>query len=111
MAGPRPLTERQQAVLLILLARYEETGSSLYGPNQMTPNEIGAKLDLPPARRARGPWAGNMGPAQRVIGTLNGLHNVRGLISHAQRRDGMSGSAYRLTQAGIERASALREAS
>lgn len=111
MAGPRPLTERQKAVLLILLAQYEATGSTLYGPNQMTPNEIGSKLDLPPARRVHGPWAGQMGPAQRVIGTLNGLHSVRGLISHASRRDGLSGSAYRLTLAGIERALALREAS
>lgn len=39
------------------------------------------------------------GPAQRVIGALNGLRK-RGLIDFGSRPDGLSGTAYSLTTKG-----------
>jgi hypothetical protein len=96
MTTHAPLTERQEKVLLVLLA----------DQRPMAPNDIGYALRLPPVYRKRGPWAGMMGPAQRVIGTLFGLWS-RGLIQHAERSDGLSGTAYLLTDAGTRAATAL----
>lgn len=102
VASDRPLTERQQQVLVMLLD--VRNGGGGY---PMTPNEIGSKLDLPSARRIRGPWSGPMAPAQRVIGTLNGL-SAREMVSPRARRDGRSGSAYGLTDAGLSKARELK---
>lgn len=101
----RPLTERQEKIVLYLLG-LQEARSRDFPP---TPNEIACAigLDGDRARRLRGPWSGQMGPAQRVIGSLNGLSG-RKLIGHMRRRDGYSGSAYGLTDAGLERARELR---
>lgn len=44
-----------------------------------------------------------------MIRSLNGL-GTRKLVGSARRRDGRSGSAYALTEAGMERAVKLKEA-
>lgn len=110
MARERPLTERQEAVLLVLLRERDELHACRRSRYPMTGNEIGASLDLPDVRRQRGPWAGRMGPAQRVIGTLNGLRNARGLVGVTTRRDDRSGTAYMLTEEGLKVARELRAA-
>jgi hypothetical protein len=99
----RPLTDLMQRVLVATLdARDREH----YPP---TPNEVGHRLNLVPARRRRGPWSGPMGAAQRVITPLVAL-SQRGLLTFARRRDGRSGTAYGLTDAGFAKARELREA-
>lgn len=95
------MAERQEEVLLVLL---RERGGRNY---PMTPNDIGEALQLPRVHRARGQWSGLMGPAQRVIGTLRGLHK-RELITFGRRRDERSGTAYGLTMAGVEHAIQLK---
>lgn len=97
MDADRPLTERQEKLLVVLL----DAGHALTG------NEMGYALNLPPARRARGPWSGFMGPAQRVIGSVRGLDG-RGLVALGRRRDGRSGTAYTLTPAGRRKAVELK---
>lgn len=104
----RPLTERQEHLLVTLLdlraGRIEQRG---YPP---TPNELAMAMGIErTARRARGPWSGLMAPAQHIIGTLNGLRG-RGLVGTAGRRDRKSGTAYALTDAGLERARELKAA-
>lgn len=65
-----------------------------------TGNEIGYALGLEGPMAYKG-WHGTakMGPAQRVIGCLNGLR-ARGLIDFGARPDGWSGTAYYITEAG-----------
>lgn len=48
-----------------------------------------------------------MGDAQRVIGSLNGLVK-RGLVTFGRRADGLTGTAYRLTETGRTAATELR---
>ncbi|MGH2897174.1 MAG: hypothetical protein ACRDMZ_00755 [Solirubrobacteraceae bacterium] len=99
------LTERQEKILLWLLREREQPR----GRYPASPNEIAMGIGVEvTARRHRGPWSGYMAPAQHVIGSLNGLRNVRGLVGTEQRRDGLSGSAYALTGAGLARARELR---
>jgi hypothetical protein len=66
----------------------------------MTPNEIGSAIGLHAGdvsggrgQGGRGSGHRSFGPAQRIIPTLTALRR-RGLIHHAQRPDGLSGSAY-----------------
>lgn len=108
----RPLAERQQKVLLILLAHegQDDAVKAAYG---MTPNDIGAELSLPAVEgggsgSGRGSGHRVFGPAQRVISSLNGLRS-RGLVDLGPRRDGRSGTAYSLTVDGRVEALKLSE--
>lgn len=94
----RPLTERQKAALLA----YAEHGT-------LTHAHLAQLLGLSAPQRKRGPWSGPMNPAQRVIGTVIGL-NRRGLVTFSARRDGLTGTAYTLTDAGRQTARELKEA-
>jgi hypothetical protein len=91
-----PLTDRQRQVLTAMFER--EKKETVYG---MSGNEIGYAVGFRPgdAMVRRGPAVKAMGPAQKVIGSMIGLER-RGLIRWAARRDGRSGSAYRLTEKG-----------
>lgn len=90
MVTDRPLTPTMRRVLGVLA-----------GGEPMTPNAIGYRLHLPPVRRRRGPWSGIMGPAQRIIPSIAALER-RDLVHYTSRPDGLSGSAYRITAAGLE---------
>lgn len=83
------LTPRQVAILELL---YESDAP-------MTANTIGHKLGLD-GYDIRTRDARVMGPAQRVIGSLNGLRNVKGLVTLGPRPDGLTGTAYMLTEEG-----------
>jgi hypothetical protein len=61
-----------------------------------TAAEIAHHMGLTSPRRSAGQWSGPMNPAQRIIGSLTGLRQ-RGLVRFAARRDGHTGTAYRLT--------------
>lgn len=98
------MTERQEAILLELLAA-----------GALTPNSLAMRLgfDNAPSKggglgSGRGSGAGTA-PAQRVIGSLNGLR-ARGLVGFGRRDDGLAGTAYELTRAGYVEARALRAA-
>lgn len=105
-----PLSPGMRNVLVAMLSKYDD-GS--YG---MTGNEIGyavgyrsgeVKANVSGAA-ASGGCVRSMGAAQRVIPVLVALDR-RGLITMAARRDRRSGTAYRLTPAGFEMATKLRE--
>jgi hypothetical protein len=103
----RPLTERQEQVLMALLdAKHGPTAHYHY---PMPPNDIACAIGLNAnrARRASTTWSGSMGPAQRVIGSLTGLRG-RELIANRGRPDGLSGTAYALTDSGERRAIQLK---
>jgi hypothetical protein len=96
----RPLAERQQQILVVLL-EHGEVG--YYG---MTANDIAYTLGFKDGGRrhgngaaARGGWSGFMPPSNRVISSLRGLRD-RGLVRLAARRDGLSGTADALTDEG-----------
>lgn len=112
-ASERPLTERQEAILLAML-KHERQADAVAASYGMTANDIGGALGLPAVQGGRGAGGRGsghrtFGPAQRVIRSLNGL-GTRKLVEGARRRDGRSGSAYALTEAGMERAVKLKEA-
>lgn len=65
----------------------------------MTGNEIGYGCGFSTGQCTGHMRSGSMGPAQRVIGALNALRR-RGYIDFAERRDGRTGTAYALTNAG-----------
>jgi hypothetical protein len=92
----RPLTPRQEDALRM----YAEHGT-------LTHAELAQLLHLPPSQRRRGPWSGWQNPAQRVIGTVIGLDR-RGLVRLGRRNDGLSGTAYQLTDEGRRVAETLR---
>jgi hypothetical protein len=94
------MTERMRQVL-DALARLEERGT-----DPATPNEIAweAGFREGPQRHGhggKGGWSGQMAPAQHIIFSLNALRN-RELVAMMGRRDGLSGMAYMLTDAGRE---------
>ena len=109
----KPPTERQQAILVYLLEQSEETPSVRYLHYPCPPSAIayGIGMDKLPLITAYKGWSGTavMNPAQRIISSLGGLEK-RELIQSAPRPDGMSGSAYRLTEAGTREAQLLRGA-
>lgn len=88
MPKPRPLSP-----LMVRCLEVMADGGS------MTGNDIGHAAGARRIRRQRGPWSGYQGPAQQVIPCLTALE-ARGLIRNAERRDGLSGTAYRITDAG-----------
>lgn len=100
----RPLTERMLGVLRVLDANRDR-----YGPQQMTPNEIGHRLGFTHGMHGdRYSHNGKrMGAANRVNFALTALVR-RGLIAWCPRRDGLSGTAYYITDEGVR---ALEESS
>jgi DNA-binding PadR family transcriptional regulator len=67
----------------------------------MTPNNIARKIGFHTGQDA-GRHSHNgrsMAPAQRVIGPLTRLR-ARGLVSMGSRSDGLSGTAYAITESG-----------
>ena len=104
VAGSRPsysdaVTERMRQVLEVLA----RNGGA------MTCNEIGYACGFT-SGMAGGRISHNgksMGPANRVNFAVTALER-RGLVAFGHRRDGLSGSAYRITDAGR---SALRDGS
>lgn len=98
----------------VVIAMYHtETGGSHWG---MTGNEIGyavgfrggeVKANVSGAA-ASGGCVRSMGAAQKVIPVIVALDR-RGLIAFAARRDGRSGTAYRLTPEGIKIATELQK--
>lgn len=88
----RPLTERQVAILGVLADA---------GGRPVTPNDIGWALGFQPGEHKlfRKGHQRSMGPAQKVIGSLNGLKR-RDYIRPTRRQDGLSGTAYWLTSTG-----------
>ena len=109
-AGNRPLSENMQGVLKMLLKIHG--GERWYAPCDFhrypaTPNAIAMEMGITEGgRRTRGPWAGKMAPAQRIISGLTAL-TKRGLIYYEHRPDGRSGSAFALTSEGFELAREL----
>jgi hypothetical protein len=75
--------------------------SHINGKGAMTGNQVGTACGF-----TRGQLAGQcnhagraMGPAQHVISTLTALRKF-GYVCFAERRDGLSGTAYALTPRG-----------
>lgn len=106
------MTERMIKVLKVLDEHwqdfYENQGGWHRGPTSasMTPNEIAIKMGFHDGGRrrgngaaGRGGWAGRMAPAQRIITPLRHLFD-QGLVHLGRRDDGLSGTAYYITQAG-----------
>lgn len=102
----RPLAQRQEDVLRALLTREREV--ERWQNQAMTGNEIGYALGFSNGMHGdRHTHNGRrMGPAQRVISSLNGL-KYRGLVTFGRRRDGLSGTAYYLTEEGRKLATEL----
>lgn len=86
------MTERQVAILGVLADA---------GGLPVTPNDIGWALGFQPGEHKlfRKGHQRSMGPAQKVIGSLNGLKR-RCFVRPTRRADGLSGTAYVLTSAG-----------
>lgn len=87
----KPLTERMIVVLRLLANTVQP----------MTGNQLGRAIGFHTGQD-HGKHSHNgraMGPAQRVIGSLNGLR-ARGLADLGSRPDGLSGTAYSITKAG-----------
>lgn len=93
----RPLAARQVDILLLL----DEQGGA------WTANQIGIALGYPRSQRRRGPWSGYQAPSQQVVPAIVGLRR-RKLLTHAERPDGLSGTADRITEAGRAKARELR---
>lgn len=94
----KPLTRRMTDVLAVLHRAFDD------GRPQLTSNEIGRRLGFSTGHVGGHRCSHNgrvMGPAQRVTFALIGLKQ-RGLVTMTNRRDGLSGTAYMLTGAGIE---------
>lgn len=91
----RPLTPLMLQILAAMKPRQFDDG--------MTGNEIGLAVgeQWGNVRRGGSRWSGGMGPAQRIIFPLSALYR-RGLVAPAERRDGLTGTAYRITQAGVD---------
>ena len=83
--------------LLVALAELREEGESVVPPAKIA-MQMGIRRG---PRRQKGPWSGYQNPAQYIIAPLGGLER-RGLIVSRPRRDGLSGSAYALTERGRE---------
>ena len=92
----RPVTERQEKILVWLL----DNGTS--PPSRIA---YGIGMNKLPRIEGSGSGAGRgsghrvFNPAQRIISSLVGLRN-RGLVGMTGRSDGMSGTAYGLTEPG-----------
>lgn len=110
LPGNRPLSDNMRGVLATLLqarAAYLDGRPGTRRGYPMTPNAIAMEMGITEGgRRMRGPWSGNMAPAQRIISALTAL-TKRGLIEYASRPDERSGSAYRLSDEGLVRAREL----
>lgn len=88
------MTKRQRDVLTVL-------ATPGFNGRAIPPNDIAALLGFRTGqdrnRHARDGRA--MGPAQRVIFPLSALRK-RGFVAMSPRTDGLSGTAYRITDAG-----------
>jgi hypothetical protein len=85
------MTDRMVDVLRVLV--------NAKPPGQLTPNEIGYALgfikgNLRPTRNGK-----TQGPAQRVTGALTALASA-GHVMRTRRPDGLSGSAFAVTDEG-----------
>lgn len=93
----KPLTPRMESVLCAL----DHADKSQTYRGRMTANEIARHLGFHRGQD-EGKHSHNgraMAPAQRVIFSLNGLHD-RKLVGRRERRDGLSGGAFCLTAEG-----------
>lgn len=96
----RPPTDRQLAILRYLYEHGTTPPSGIahgIGMNELPRIEGGG------SGAGRGSGHRVFNPAQRIIGSLNGLAK-RGLVVLTSRPDGLSGSAYCLTEAGTSTA-------
>jgi len=92
-----PFTDLQARLLDAL----EEAGATSY-TTALPPAHIASLMGLHQGpKRVRGPWSGTQNPAQYIIAPLSSLR-TRGLVAMAPRPDGLSGTAYYITSAGLE---------
>lgn len=98
-----PLTPLMRQILDALDALRTDSRLRIY---PSTPNRIAIEMGLDSDVRrqgngaaGRGGWAGVMAPSQRIIFPLTALRK-RGLVYLCSRPDGMSGTAYGLTDEG-----------
>lgn len=94
----RPLTDRQRQVLEVLRAHSETEEGRLYG---LPANTIGHRIGFRTGSDRHAHDGRMMGAANRVNGSLQGLER-RGLVGWGPRRDGLSGTAFKITQPGLE---------
>jgi hypothetical protein len=94
------LTDLQRRVLVAMRELEKDDRRSMPNRHGFTPNEIGSKARAKRVNATRHRFR-NMGAAQQIIFPLTSLER-RGLVRHTERDDGLSGSAYRLTDAGRE---------
>lgn len=105
-ASTAPLSDKMRRVLLAILLLRED------GKDPPTPNEIGQRCGYESGmarigNSGRGNSTRVMGLAVHVTTALVNLRE-RGLVYSCRRRDGMSGSAYDLTDEGEHAAKAAR---
>lgn len=102
----RPITDRQRAIVLALAdADYA-----------LPPSQIASAIGMHKLPRVEGSGHGNgrgsghrvFNPAQRIIGSLNGLKK-RDIVTVWPRSDHLSGTAYGLTVFGEQVAAGLKE--
>jgi hypothetical protein len=86
---PLPMTEKMEAILVFLAEH----------PGSHTPNEIGFGIGVAPRGGAQ---YRSRGPGSIIAGAITSLER-RSFVRHASRRDGWSGSAYRITPEGLDR--------
>jgi len=84
------MTEKMEAALRVLAGT----------ERAMTPNEIGAHMGVDPRPGAQ---YRSRGPGSIIAPVLTSLER-RGLIYGTRREDGLSGSAYAITDAGMAEA-------
>lgn len=103
------LARRQELILVWMLEQERERPGGAWPPSEIA---YGIGMNRLPAIHGSGSGSGRgsgprvFNPAQRIISSLTGLSG-RGLIRHGKRRDGMSGSAYGLTEKGRDAAAHL----
>lgn len=102
-AKPRPLSDKMKRVLLGMLELQEG------GERSATPNNIGRQCGYDRGMAKPGRLARSSGEAIHVTTALTALRK-RGLIAFGRRPDGLSGTAYGLTQLGEEEARKARAA-
>ena len=103
--GERPLSPKMLDLLRVMREAYVAwcAGESMDYP--MTPNSIAYAMGYRPgdaksANHGRGNTTRVMGPAVHVNTALTALRK-RGLVTFGARPDGLSGTAYSLTEAGF----------
>lgn len=103
------MSRRQEQILVWLLEQEQPSPYGVYPPSTIAWG-IGMNK-LPPvvgggSGSGRGSGHRVFNPAQRIISSLTGLRN-RGLVYVTGREDGLSGSAYGLTDMGLAAAREL----